>query len=75
MTEEEHQEEERARYEYEQQCAFYDWLSTFEFGQRALDRMQKSSHPDEQKAAEWFERHLQKAWETRPLVFDTSSLT
>lgn len=69
MTEEEHQEEERARYEHEQQCAFYDWLSVFDFGQRALDRMEKSSHPDEQKAAEWFSRHLQKVWETRPTEF------
>lgn len=49
--------------------AFYDWLSVFDFGQRALDRMQHSNHPDERKAAEWFERHLQKAWETRPLDF------
>ncbi len=69
MTEEQYLDEERERYSAEQQAAFYDWLSVFDFGQRALDRMQKSSHPDEQKAAEWFERHLQKAWETRPLEF------
>lgn len=61
--------EQQAQHEYEQQAAFYDWLSVFEFGQRALDRMQKSKNKDEQKAAEWFERHLQKVWETRPIEF------
>jgi len=62
-------EEQQAQYEYEQQTAFYNWLSVFEFGQRALDRMQKSKNKDEQKAAEWLERHLQKVWETRPTEF------
>lgn len=63
------EEERQAQYEYEQQSAFYDWLSIFDFGQRALDRMQKSTNKDERTAAEWFERHLQKVWETRPTVF------
>jgi len=66
MTEEEHFEECR---EQERYAAFLDWLSVFEFGQRALDRMQHDKHPDVRNAAEWFERHLQKAWETRPLDF------
>lgn len=69
MTEDEYQEEQRERYAAEQQAAFYEWLGWFEFGQRALDRMEKSSHADERKAAEWFHRHLQKVWETRPLEF------
>lgn len=69
MNEDQYWEETQSRYVAEQQAAFYEWLGWFDFGMRAVDRMEKSSHPDEQKAAEWFRRHMQKVWETRPTEF------
>lgn len=72
MTEEQYWEAQReAEAYYEQQAIqdeFYEWLSAFEFAQRALDRMEHDTEAIESGAAEMFRAFLQKQWEERQMI-------
>jgi hypothetical protein len=72
MTEEEYwdaQREAEAYYEQEAlQSEFYEWLSAFEFAQRALDRMMQDAEAIKSGAVEMFRAFLQKQWEEKQKV-------
>lgn len=73
MTDEEYWEAQREAEAYyaeeAHKAVFYEWLSAFEFCQRALSRMQNDHIAIESGAVEMFRAFLQKQWEQQPLRF------
>lgn len=72
MTEEEYWEAQRESDAYYDLLAlqdeFYEWLSAFEFCQRALDWMSHDSEAIESGGVEMFRAFLQKQWEQREMI-------
>jgi len=72
MTEEEYWEAQRESEAYYEQQAlqdkFYEWLSAFEFCQRALDWMTQDTEAIGCGATEMFRAFLQKQWEERQMI-------
>ena len=72
MTEDEYLEAQReSEAYYEQQAAqdrFYEWLSGFEFLQRALAQMECDTAAVECGAVEMFRGFLQKQWEQQQMI-------
>ena len=72
MTEEQYCEAQREAESYYDlltvQDEVYEWLSAFEFCQRAIDRMSHDLEAIESGAVEMFRAFLQKQWEQREII-------